>query len=59
MTLAIWFWIIYVLSLVFSIWSDWPRTPGPAGYGPVGGRLLFYVLIGLLGWQAFGGPVHK
>ena len=56
MTLAIWFWILYVISLLFGLWAEY--VPGQPYPYPRGFRhFLFYILIGILGIQVFGGPV--
>ncbi len=54
MSAAIWFWIIYVVCLVFHGYGEmsapngwgWPRS------------IVFFVLIGLLGWGIFGPPIR-
>lgn len=53
MPLGLAFWIIYLICLIFSIWS---RYPG--GYVMVGGGLAEFLLIGILGYHAFGSPIH-
>ena len=55
MTLAFWFWLFYVLSLLYGFWVD---RVGPDPYPRFGRHVMFYVLVGLLGWKAFGGPVN-
>ncbi len=56
MTLAVWFWGFYVISLVFGLYSDYvPGQPYPYNHGAR--SLLFYVLVGILGYAVFGGPV--
>jgi len=58
MTLQVWFWVLYVVSLVFSFWAGYGADPGnPYPYKRWGGNLLFYLLIGILGWATFGSPV--
>ncbi len=55
MSAAIWFWIIYVVCLVFHGYGEmsapngwgWPRS------------VVFFVLIGLLGWGIFGPPIRQ
>lgn len=56
------FWLLYILALVFGIFPQWPsvapgqpRTP----YYVFGGSLLFFVLVGLLGWHDFGAPLQN
>jgi len=56
MSISLLFWILYLIALVFSLWTNWPAN-GPA-FRPLGGPLLVFVLIGLLGWKVFGQPVH-
>ncbi len=52
MPAAIWFWIIYVICVIFGIWSEWPIGR------PFGGRVAVFVLLGLLGWGVFGPPIR-
>ena len=56
MTLAIWFWIIYVIALLFSLWTVY--TPGqPYPFRPWGVLVVVFILIGLLRLGVFGGPI--
>ena len=56
MTLAILFWVLYIVALVFGVWSGY--TPGgPFAFKTWGGGFLVFVLIGILGWATFGAPV--
>jgi hypothetical protein len=56
MPLGILFWVIYIISLVFNMWAS--QVPGqPFTYRQWGGSLLFYVLVGILGWKVFGAAV--
>lgn len=54
MSLNLVFWVIYVLALVFSLYSNRTNWPGWAGAG-----LLYFILLGLLGWAVFGAVVHR
>ncbi len=56
MSAGIWFWLIYVLCLVFGMWSDWPR--GNGDFRPVGRVGVIFILMGLLGWRVFGSPIQ-
>ncbi len=53
MSLAIAFWCLYLVSLVFSVWSNYSN---PKVWG---GGLLVFVLVGILGWQVFGAAIHR
>jgi hypothetical protein len=56
MELKNWFWVFYVLALILWGWMEYvPGQPYPVRRLP--GGLLFFVLIGLLGWQVFGSAV--
>ncbi len=55
MSAGIWFWIIYVLCVLFGLWSDWPAD---RNMRPLGGRLVVFILLGLLGWRVFGPPIQ-
>jgi hypothetical protein len=52
MTAGIWFWIIYVISILFTGYWWWPFTADRAPW------LVVYILIGLLGWGVFGAPIR-
>ena len=56
MTLAVWFWILMVIWLVFGFWSGYvPGQPYPVRNW--GGNILLFVLFALLGMATFGGPI--
>lgn len=58
MTFALCYWILMLLWLVFGLWSNWP-APGTAnGFRPMGGTLMLFILLVLLGWKTFGPPIH-
>jgi len=57
MSIALVYWILMLLWLVFGIWSGWPMTG--ANVRPLGGTLLLFILLVLLGWRAFGPPIHS
>ncbi len=56
MSAGIWFWIIYVVSLLVGGGWYWRNAPGLAPVAPYG--LIFYVLIGLCGWGIWGAPIR-
>lgn len=45
-----------LLWLVFGL-AVW-RGVVVGGYAPLGGTLLLFILLLLLGWHAFGPPIH-
>lgn len=53
MPAGIWFWVIYVLCFLFGGWLGYTHF----GYYGIGGSLVIFVLIGLLGFKVFGPPV--
>lgn len=57
MTIGLMFWILMVLWFVFGLASSWPGGP-LYSYGPIGNTVLLFVLFMLLGWHAFGPPIH-
>ena len=52
MSLAIWFWIIYVVSLLFSGYTQRAELGKWAL-----GNIVLWVLIGILGYAEFGSAV--
>lgn len=54
MAAGLWFWLIYVICVLFGVWVDWPAD---RNYRPLGGKLVLFVLLGLLGWAVFGAPL--
>jgi hypothetical protein len=56
MTAAIWFWILYVIAIVFSGGWYWRNQTVLQPYGPF--SLIFFILIGLLGFGVFGSPLR-
>lgn len=54
MQIQLLFWVLYLIALVFSLWSTGIGNPKLWG-----GNLLLFVLIGILGWATFGAAVHK
>lgn len=53
MPIGILFWVLMILWFLFGLWSN--RAVFTAGdYGPLGGNLLLFVLLALIGWRLFG-----
>lgn len=51
------FWILMLIWLVFGLWTSLAKDV-KAGIMFGGHSLLMFILLLLLGWQAFGKPVH-
>lgn len=54
MSIGFLFWLLMVLWLVFGMYWNWPSERTPAGFGVLGGNLLLFILLFLLGWAQFG-----
>jgi Na+/proline symporter len=53
MTIGFVFWLLMILWLLFGIY--WNRGDIRGGnYGMLGGNLMLFILLFLLGWHAFG-----
>jgi hypothetical protein len=54
------FWLLMLLWLLFGLYLYWPQggMSGPA-FGPVGGNLLLFILLFILGWKSFGLPIQN
>ena len=59
MSFQLLYWVLMLLWLVLGLWAGWPPagSPGPA-FRPLGGTLLLFILLVILGWRVFGSPVH-
>lgn len=59
MKIGLLFWILMLVWLLFGAWTYWPMGGTAAvSFGPLGGSLLLFVLVGILGWKAFGAPLQ-
>lgn len=54
MSYALLFWILYIISVFFSVWNASPNFRAWAG-----GSLVQFILIGILGLAVFGAAVHR
>lgn len=55
MSMGLLFWILMLIWLIYGFAANYGAVPGP--YGPWGHSLLLFILLLLLGWQAFGAPI--
>ncbi len=54
MTIGFLFWLLMILWLLFGMWWHWGRQPAAPDFGLMGGNLLLFILLFLLGWKVFG-----
>lgn len=59
MAAGTWFWIIFVLFALLGLFFMWPYNTVVGPWGPFGWNVIILILIGLLGWKAFGPPVKS
>lgn len=57
MSIALLFWILMLIWLIFGFVYHGGLLPGP--YGLYGHSLLLFILLLLLGWQVFGAPISS
>ncbi len=53
MTIGFLFWLLMLLWLLFGLYMNRPAIAG-GNYGILGGNLLLFILLFLLGWRVFG-----
>ena len=57
MPMSILYWVLMIIWLIFGMWAGY--TPGqPYPYRSWGGNLLIFILMGILGYKVFGGPIQ-
>jgi hypothetical protein len=57
MPLSILFWVIYLISLLVGFWGYYEPAQ-PLWYRRVGGYIVLWLLVGILGWSVFGPAVR-
>ena len=58
MSAGIWFWLLWVLTLIFGGWGMNPWRPAGVPWAPFGSWRVLFILVGLLGLHVFGSPVR-
>jgi len=59
MTLGFLYWLLMIFWLVFGLWPVWPAPAAPrTAWWPLGGYVVLWVLLFLLGWKVFGWPIQ-
>jgi len=56
MAMGLIFWVLMLLWLVLGIWQGY--NAGVPNHYVIGGNVMLFILLLLLGWQSFGAPVH-
>lgn len=57
MPIGILFWVLMVVWLLFGFY--WHRSDFSHGsYGIVGGNLMLFILLAIIGWKVFGPIIH-
>jgi len=57
MSLSLLFWILMLLCLVFGFWVGWTTPPAQRNLRAIGGDLILFLLLLVLGWEQFGAPI--
>ncbi len=55
MPLAIAFWVVYLIWIILGAVTIWHS----GGYLFVGSNIILLLLLGIVGWQLFGAPIHR
>jgi len=59
MSIGFLFWLLVILWAVFGVVLNWGRGGAPFGYRPFLGHVLLpFILFCILGYHAFGWPIH-
>lgn len=56
MPMGILFWTIYIIAILFGVWSNYAPAD-PLWTRRVGAYSVLWLLVGILGWQVFGPAV--
>jgi TctA family transporter len=57
MTLSILFWVLYVVSILFSLYTNQVNNQPFPFRTWAGSSLIVFILLGILGWAVFGSVV--
>ena len=58
MPLGTLFWVVYVIAILFGVWSNYEAAQ-PMWYRRAGAYLVLWLLVGALGWEVFGSVVRR
>lgn len=51
------YWLLMLLSFLFGFYA-WAPEFRSGRYGILGGNVLLFILLFLLGWKVFGWPIQ-
>jgi len=57
MSLSLLFWVLMLLCLAFGFWTGWTTPPAQRNLRAIGGDLILFLLLLVLGWEQFGAPI--
>ena len=57
MPIGILFWVIYVIAILFGVWSNYDAA-NELWFRRAGAYLVLWILVGIIGWRVFGPVVH-
>lgn len=57
MSLSTWFWVIYVIAVLFSIFLNYDPATKTFAFRGFGGYFVLWILVGILGYGVFGSVV--
>lgn len=55
MPIGVLFWVLYVVAIIFGFWSNYDGQP--LWYRRASAYAVLWLLVGILGWHAFGSVV--
>ena len=58
MPLGILFWVVYVIAILFGLWSNYEANQ-PLWFKRAGAYSILWLLVGILGWAVFGSVVKS
>jgi len=57
MPLAVAFWVVMLIWLLFGLWVGY--IPNQPYLRTGGGHILLFIVVAILGWAVFGPPVNS
>ena len=58
MQLGLFFWIVYVIAILFGVWSNY-EAGQPLWVKRAGAYGVLWILVGVIGWEVFGPVVRR